>query len=48
MLSGAVWTGPHIDVLDSGVYGMVAGLGLVWLVRSPQSDVAVNGSNESS
>jgi hypothetical protein len=33
MLSGAVWSGP-IDVLDSVIYGMVAGLGLVWLVRS--------------
>ena len=34
MLSGAVATGPRIDALDSGVYGLVAGLGLVWLVRT--------------
>jgi hypothetical protein len=34
MLSGAAWTGPHVDVLDSVMYGIVTGLGLVWLVRS--------------
>jgi hypothetical protein len=34
MLSGAAWTGPRVDVLDSVMYGIVTGLGLVWLVRS--------------
>jgi hypothetical protein len=34
MLSGAAWTGPRVDVLDSIMYGVVVGLGLVWLVRS--------------
>jgi hypothetical protein len=33
-LSAAVWSGSRIDVVDSGVYGTLAGLGLVWLVRS--------------
>jgi hypothetical protein len=34
MLWGAALTGPRVDALDSGVYGMVAGLGLVSLVRT--------------
>ena len=34
MLWGAATTGPRVDVLNAGAYGMVAGLGLVWLVRS--------------
>jgi hypothetical protein len=34
MLSGAAWTGPRVDVLDSVMYGIMTGLGLVWLVRS--------------
>lgn len=47
MLSGAVWAGP-IDVVDSGVYGIVTGLGLVWLVRYQRPNVAVYESNVSS
>jgi len=46
MLWGAALTGP-VDVLNSGVYGMVAGFGLVWLVRSRRPGVAVGGSSES-
>jgi hypothetical protein len=42
MLWGAALTGP-VDVLNSGVYGMVAGLGLVWLVRSRPPGVAAGG-----
>jgi len=34
MLAGATLSGPRINVLDSGMYGMVTGLGLVWLSRS--------------
>jgi hypothetical protein len=44
MLSGAAWTGPRVDVLDSVMYGMVAGLGLVWLTRSQRSVSAVDRS----
>jgi hypothetical protein len=44
MLSGAAWTGPSVDVLDSVMYGMVAGLGLVWLARSQWSVSAVDRS----
>lgn len=46
MLWGAVLTGP-VDVVNSGVYGMVAGLGLVWLSRSRRLGVMVGGSSES-
>jgi hypothetical protein len=44
LLSGASWTGPRVDVLDSVMYGMVAGLGLVWLVRSQRSVSTVGRS----
>jgi hypothetical protein len=44
MLSGMPWTGPRVDVLDSVMYGMVVGLGLVWLVRSQLYGIALNGS----
>jgi hypothetical protein len=44
MLSGAAWTGPHVDVLDSVMYGMVAGPGLVWLARSQRSVSTVGRS----
>jgi hypothetical protein len=47
MLSGAAWTGPHMDVLDSGVYGIVAGFGLVWLSRFQRSRGAINVSSGS-
>lgn len=33
MLWGTAATGPRVDVLNAGVYGTVAGLGLVWLAR---------------
>ena len=44
MLWGAASTGPPVDVLSAGVYGMVAGLGLVWLVRSRRPGAAAGGS----
>lgn len=36
LLSGILVTGARIDVLDSVVYGMLAGLGLVWIAQSPR------------
>jgi hypothetical protein len=46
MLWGAALTGPA-DVVNSGVYGMVGGLGLVWLARSRRPGAAAGGSSES-
>ena len=47
MLWGATLSGPRVDVLDSGIYGLVTGLGLVWLSRSQRLDVPVNTSDDS-
>ena len=44
MVSGAVWSGPRIDVLDSVLYGLVAGSGLVWLSRSQRPQVPAGTS----
>jgi hypothetical protein len=46
MLSGAAWSAPPVDVVDSVAYGMVAGLGLVWLVRSQRPVVVADRSDE--
>jgi len=45
MLTGVAWiTFGAGSLLDSIVYGIVTGLGLVWLVHSQQHSVKVKGS----
>jgi len=47
LLWGAALSGPPVDVLASGVYGMPAGFGLVWLARFQRPDGAIKRPTES-
>lgn len=46
MLAGATVSGSRVDVVDSGMYGIAAGLGLVWLSRAQRSDLAGNTADQ--